>query len=486
MYLDEYKRWLAADLEDADLKPELAKVEGNDDEIKDRFAVALKFGTAGLRGVLGAGTNRMNIYVVRQATQGLANWVLTQGGTQTVAISYDSRLKSDVFAKTAAGVLAANGIKVRIYDALMPVPALSFATRYYECNAGIMVTASHNPSDDNGIKIFNADGFKLPDEVEDEIERIIRGETPEITPSRIGKAYRIDDARGRYIEFAKSSIQNRSLKGTKAVLDCANGAAYYIAPLILKELGVEVIAISTTPNGTNINENCGATHPEEMCRLVREHHADVGISLDGDADRVIFCDADGNVVNGDRIIGLCALDYKAHGRLSNNAIAVTSMSNLGLLAAMKTAGIHVEVTAVGDRYVIEKMREMNLSLGGEQSGHLIFLDYVTTGDGIISALHVLNLMKGKDKPLKELAAFMEEYPQKLVSMPVRERVPIEQLKLLSSVIADADRALQASGRVVVRYSGTENKIRLLVEAKDAADVELWLGKLTEAVKKELA
>ena len=249
---------------------------------------------------------------------------------------------------------------------------------------------------------------------------------------------------------------------------------------------MEVITTAVEPDGFNINAGCGATHPENMSKLVKEYGADVGISLDGDADRVIFCDADGNVVNGDRIIGLCALDYKAHGRLSNNAIAVTSMSNLGLLAAMKTAGIHVEVTAVGDRYVIEKMREMNLSLGGEQSGHLIFLDYVTTGDGIISALHVLNLMKGKDKPLKELVAFMEEYPQKLVSMPVRERVPIEQLKLLSSVIADADRALQASGRVVVRYSGTENKIRLLVEAKDAADVELWLGKLTEAVKKELA
>ena len=239
------------------------------------------------------------------------------------------------------------------------------------------------------------------------------------------------------------------------------------------------------PDGFNINDGCGATHPENMSALVRKYGADVGISLDGDADRVIFCDAEGSVVNGDRIIGLCALDYKARGRLSNNAIAVTSMSNLGLLAAMKKAGIDVIVTAVGDRYVIETMREKNLSLGGEQSGHLIFLDYVTTGDGIISALHVLNLMKQKDKPLRELASFMEEYPQKLLSMPVRERIPIEQLKVLSGVISDADKALQASGRVVVRYSGTENKIRLLVEAKDASDVDLWLGKLTDAVKEEL-
>ena len=409
-------------------------------------------------------------------------------GRKRVVLGKDTRISGYMLENALTAGLTGMGMDV-LSVGPMPTPAVAHLTKSMGAACGIMITASHNPACDNGIKIFSADGFKLPDDVESRIEHYIleseRGN--ELQGSRrIGKAYRIDDARGRYIEFAKSSIKNHSLKGIKAVLDCANGAAYSIAPLIFRELGVEVITTAVEPDGFNINAGCGATHPENMSKLVKEYGADVGISLDGDADRVIFCDADGNVVNGDRIIGLCALDYKAHGRLSNNAIAVTSMSNLGLLAAMKTAGIHVEVTAVGDRYVIEKMREMNLSLGGEQSGHLIFLDYVTTGDGIISALHVLNLMKGKDKPLKELAAFMEEYPQKLVSMPVRERVPIERLKLLSSVIADADRALQASGRVVVRYSGTENKIRLLVEAKDAADVELWLGKLTEAVKKELA
>ena len=444
------------------------------------------FGTDGIRG-------KANVYPITPETalrvgKSIAHVFGAGDNTPKVVLGKDTRLSGYMLETALTSGLVSMGMNV-LEVGPMPTPAVAHLTKSMGADCGIMITASHNPSDDNGIKIFSADGFKLPDDVESRIEHYIleseRGN--ELQGSRrIGKAYRIDDARGRYIEFAKSSIKNHSLKGIKAVLDCANGAAYSIAPLIFRELGVEVITTAVEPDGFNINAGCGATHPENMSKLVKEYGADVGISLDGDADRVIFCDADGNVVNGDRIIGLCALDYKAHGRLSNNAIAVTSMSNLGLLAAMKTAGIHVEVTAVGDRYVIEKMREMNLSLGGEQSGHLIFLDYVTTGDGIISALHVLNLMKGKDKPLKELAAFMEEYPQKLVSMPVRERVPIERLKLLSSVIADADRALQASGRVVVRYSGTENKIRLLVEAKDAADVELWLGKLPEAVKKELA
>ena len=432
------------------------------------------FGTDGIRG-------KANVYPITPETalrvgKSIAHVFGAGDNTPKAVLGKDTRLSGYMLETALTSGLVSMGMNV-LEVGPMPTPAVAHLTKSLGADCGIMITASHNPSDDNGIKIFSADGFKLPDDVEARIEHYIleseRGN--ELQGSRrIGKAYRIDDARGRYIEFAKSSIKNHSLKGIKAVLDCANGAAYSIAPLIFRELGVEVIPTAVEPDGFNINDGCGATHPENMSALV-----------DGDADRVIFCDAEGSVVNGDRIIGLCALDYKARGRLSNNAIAVTSMSNLGLLAAMKKAGIDVIVTAVGDRYVIETMREKNLSLGGEQSGHLIFLDYVTTGDGIISALHVLNLMKQKDKPLRELASFMEEYPQKLLSMPVRERIPIEQLKVLSGVISDADKALQASGRVVVRYSGTENKIRLLVEAKDASDVDLWLGKLTDAVKEEL-
>ncbi|OQA84666.1 MAG: Phosphoglucosamine mutase [Lentisphaerae bacterium ADurb.Bin242] len=444
------------------------------------------FGTDGIRG-------RANVYPITPETalrvgKAIAHVFGAQGQTAPrVVLGKDTRLSGYMLETALTSGLVGMGASVLEIGPL-PTPSIAHLTRSMCADCGIMITASHNPSTDNGIKIFSADGYKLPDEVEDEIERyILAAEQGNdlVGSEKIGKAFRIDDARGRYIEFAKSSIKNHSLKGIKAVLDCANGAAYSIAPLILRELGVEVIATAVNPDGYNINADCGATHPENMTALVRRHHADIGISLDGDADRVIFSDAKGRVVNGDRIMGLCALDYKARNRLANNTIAVTGMSNLGLLAAMKEAEIQVEITQVGDRYVIEKMRELNLNLGGEQSGHLIFLDYATTGDGIISALHVLRLMKRHEKSLHELSRFMEEYPQKLVSLPVRERVPIDQLPLLSAQIREATAALGGSGRVNVRYSGTENKIRVLVEARSASDMERWLGRLTETVKKEL-
>lgn len=440
------------------------------------------FGTDGIRGK--ANEYPITPEIALKVGKAVAQIHANKNGIAKAVIGKDTRVSGYMLETALTSGMLSMGMDVLEIGPL-PTPAVAHLVRSMGADCGIMITASHNPSDDNGIKIFNADGFKLPDEVEDEIEKIIRGETPEITPSRIGKAYRIDDARGRYIEFAKSSIQNRSLKGTKAVLDCANGAAYYIAPLILKELGVEVIAISTTPNGTNINENCGATHPEEMCRLVREHHADVGISLDGDADRVIFSDANGNVVNGDRIIGLCALDYKAEGRLTSDSIAVTSMSNMGLIAAMKKAGITVEITAVGDRYVIERMKEKSIKLGGEQSGHLIFLDYATTGDGIISALHVLKLMKEKNMTLADMAAFMEEYPQHLESMKVKSKPPVAEIPGLPELIAQAEKEFAGEGRVVIRYSGTENKIRVLVECRNAELAGKWIAVLCDHIKKEL-
>ena len=444
------------------------------------------FGTDGIRG-------KANVYPITPETalrvgKAIAHVFRTEGQTAPrVVLGKDTRLSGYMLETALTSGLVGMGASVLEIGPL-PTPSIAHLTRSMCADCGIMITASHNPSSDNGIKIFSADGYKLPDEAEEKIEKyILESEKGNdlVGSDKIGKAFRIDDARGRYIEFAKSSIKNHSLKGIKAVLDCANGAAYSIAPLILRELGVDVIATAITPDGYNINADCGATHPENMTALVKQHHADIGISLDGDADRVIFSDAEGHVVNGDRIMGLCAIDYKARGRLSNNTIAVTSMSNLGLLAAMKEAGINVEITQVGDRYVIEKMREMNLNLGGEQSGHLIFLDYATTGDGIISALHVLRLMKRHGKTLRELSQFMEEYPQKLVSIPVRERVPIDQLPLLSQQIKDATAALGDNGRVNVRYSGTENKIRVLVEARSASDMELWLGRLTDTVKKEL-
>jgi len=351
-----------------------------------------------------------------------------------------------------------------------------------------MITASHNPAKDNGIKIFGPDGFKLTDEMEAEIEQLIFEATlksSEIGTTEIGKAYRIDDASGRYIEFAKSSVDNMCLRGLKIVLDCAHGAAYSVGPSIFEELGAEVIPVGTNPNGRNINDNCGAMHPENLSELVLEHKADIGICFDGDADRVICLDSNGSVVNGDRLIGLCALEYHKEGRLAGDSVVITSMSNLGLHKAMQKAGINVEVTGVGDRYVIECMREKGLKIGGEQSGHIINLDYATTGDGIVTALHILKVIAETGKTLAQLADFMDEYPQELIGINVQNKIPIDELPALEKVITDCEEDLGDDGRTVVRYSGTENKIRVLVEASTQVNVDKWISNISKVIEQEL-
>lgn len=404
-----------------------------------------------------------------------------------VIVGKDTRLSGYMLETALTSGLLSMGMDVLLVGPL-PTPAVAHLIRSMGAGCGIMLTASHNLAADNGIKIFDARGFKLADEVELEIEaHILSGDldSAHISGSAIGKAWRIEDARGRYIEFAKSSIRNRTLQGLKIVLDCANGAAYSIAPPIFRELGAEVIETAVKPDGTNINADCGALHPEHIGRLVREHGADAGIALDGDADRVIFCDAAGNEVNGDRIIGMIALDYKKRGMLSRDTVVVTSMSNLGLHQALRANGIAVEVTDVGDRYVIERMRSGAYNIGGEQSGHIIFSDYATTGDGIITALHVLKLMVESGQTLAELAAFMTVFPQQIRSLPVARKLPLGELPELSELMAVAGRELGDSGRVIVRYSGTENKIRILVEAADAAAVQGWCERLGAAAVREL-
>lgn len=409
-------------------------------------------------------------------------------GNPRVIVGKDTRLSGYMLETALTSGLLSMGMDVFEVGPL-PTPAIAHLTKSMCADCGIMISASHNPASDNGIKLFHRDGFRFPDELEELIEkRILDLERNPIRDgaAKIGKAFRIDDARGRYIEFAKTSIRNRSLCGIKAVLDCANGAGYYTAPLILKEMGVDVIRTATSPDGSNINDRCGALCPQTIIRLVKEHKADIGIALDGDADRVTFCDAEGNVVNGDHIVGFCALDLKNQNRLAHDTVAVTTMTNLGMIEAMHAAGIQTEITDVGARYVIERMQEKGLTLGGEQSGHIIFSDDSTTGDGIISALHVLDLMKTQGKSIAELAAFMVDYPQMLLSEPIRERIPIAELPKLSSTIELAEKALGESGRVIVRYSGTEDQIRVLVEARQAEDVKFWTGKLLEAVKHELS
>ncbi len=444
------------------------------------------FGTDGVRGK--ANQYPITPEVALQLGKAVAQVFGAKGlGNTKAVIGKDTRLSGYMLEAALTSGMLSMGMDV-FGVGPMPTPAVAHLTKSFGAACGVMITASHNPAEDNGIKIFGADGFKLPDETELEIERIILdglNENSASGPTSIGKAYRIDDAKGRYIEFAKSSIKNASLKGLKIVLDCANGAAYSIAPMIFRELGAEVITDATSPDGLNINKGCGATYIDNISGKVIEHGADVGIALDGDADRVIFCDSKGREINGDRMLGMCALDMKKHGDLANNTLVVTSMSNLGLIKAMKANDINVEVTTVGDRYVIENMRANHYNIGGEQSGHIIFMDYVTTGDGIITALHVLQRMIETGKTICELTDFMEEYPQELKSINVNRKPPVAEVPALAKVIKECEETLGDSGRTVVRYSGTENKIRILVEAEHQKDVDLWVGKIEEVINQEL-
>ncbi|WP_288513326.1 phosphoglucosamine mutase [uncultured Victivallis sp.] len=443
------------------------------------------FGTDGIRGK----ANQYPITPEIAMLVGKATAKVLGGGSghKRVVLGKDTRISGYMLENAITSGLLSMGMDVLAVGP-MPTPAVAHLTRSMGAVCGIMITASHNPACDNGIKIFAEDGFKLPDSIELEIEKeMLEGTLAEegVPCENIGKAYRIEDARGRYIEYAKGSIQNLSLRGLRIVLDCANGAAYSIAPLIFRELGAEVIETAVRPDGLNINDGCGALYPENIGRLVREHRADAGIALDGDADRVIFCDANGEEVNGDRIIGMLALAYQRERKLASDTIVVTGMSNLGLMRAMKQAGINVEVTDVGDRYVIERMRGGSFNVGGEQSGHIIFMDYATTGDGIISALHVLKLMKQTGKPLAELAGFMNVFPQEIRSFGVARKTPFAELSRLPAEIDACREALGESGRTIVRYSGTENKIRILVEAEQSDDVRVWIERLSAAAREEL-
>jgi phosphoglucosamine mutase len=443
------------------------------------------FGTDGIRG-------KANVYPITpelalRLGKAIASVFGAKGQGKTRAIiGKDTRLSGYMLETALTSGMISMGMDVYLVGP-MPTPAVAHLTKSMIADVGIMITASHNPSEDNGIKIFDGFGFKLPDDVEDQVEKLLlsKEEIVPDDPSCMGKAYRIDDAGGRYIEYAKNCIDNQSLRGLKVVLDCANGAGYYLNPHIFKELGVEVIKINTSPDGLNINLDCGALHTDKMASLVRTHKADCGIAFDGDADRVIFCDSKGEIVDGDRIITMCALDLKERGHLRNNTVVVTSMSNLGLHKAMEKNGINVVTTNVGDRYVIEAMREGDFVLGGEQSGHIIFKEYATTGDGALGGLMVLALIKRTGKSLTELAQSMEIFPQKLTNIPVREKPALESLTLIQATLKECEAALGTSGRCVLRYSGTENKLRVLLEAETDKDVAFWTDKFIAVIEQEL-
>ncbi|MEY4244346.1 MAG: hypothetical protein RLZZ245_1931 [Verrucomicrobiota bacterium] len=444
------------------------------------------FGTDGIRG-------RVNEFpitaeVALRMGKAVANVLRSSGPTRNrVLVGKDTRISGYMLETALTSGLVSMGMDVFMVGPL-PTPAVAHLTKSMGAAAGIMITASHNPYEDNGMKIFGPDGYKLGDSLEALIERHIMGDEPEpppLPPGKIGKAHRIDDARGRYIEFAKHTADNVALHGLKIVVDCGHGAAYFIAPLIFRELGAEVITTGIQPDGLNINSGCGALHPEHAGELVRRFNADLGISFDGDADRVIFTDANGQVVSGDRILGLCAIGMKEQGKLKRDTLVATVMSNLGLIEAMKNHGIHVETTAVGDRSVIECMRKNGYSFGGENSGHLIFGDHVTTGDGILSALQVLRMMRERGATLAQLAAVMHEYPTELANMPVASKPPLETLPKLQQLMLQATAEFGDSGRHLIRYSGTENKIRVLVEHREAEEVRAWVARFSTAIHEEI-
>ncbi len=424
------------------------------------------FGTDGVRGV--ANLEPMTSEIAMQLGRAAAHIFMRRAGRHQVVIGKDTRLSGYMLESALTSGICSMGVDVLLVGP-MPTPAIAFLTRSLRADAGVVISASHNPYQDNGIKFFSNQGFKLPDEVEARIEQlIVSDEIKHLRPTAdaIGKAYRIGDAEGRYIEFVKRSVpRDLDFQGIKLVVDCANGAAYKVAPTVLRELGAEIEVIANTPDGMNINDQCGAVHPERLQEAVRRHGAHVGIALDGDADRAIFVCEQGEIVDGDHVMAALGLDLHTQGRLACQTVVGTVMSNFGLELAMKKAGIHLMRTPVGDRYLMERMLADGYNFGGEQSGHFIFLDHNTTGDGLISALQILSLMKRTGKPLSELAKAMTAVPQILLNVKVKHKPDLNQIPDIQQAIKSAEETLNGSGRVLVRYSGTEALLRIMVEGE---------------------
>jgi phosphoglucosamine mutase len=410
-------------------------------------------------------------------------------GRHKIVIGKDTRLSGYMLENAISSGILSMGVDV-LFIGPLPTPGVAYVTRSLRADAGIVITASHNPYADNGIKFFRADGYKLDDKIEDEIEHLVfSGEIENIRPTAdaVGKAVRIDDALGRYIEFAKSSFpRGLTLEGLRVVVDCAHGAAYKSTPCVLRELGAEVIVYGNQPDGMNINRDCGSMHPEQVCRKVVEHKACIGIAHDGDADRVLLFDEKGRLIDGDDIMAIAALDMLAQKTLARKTLVATVMSNAGLEAAIKKAGGKITRTDVGDKNVMDEMIRGGFNFGGEQSGHLIFRDHGTTGDGLVAALQILRIMKAKNTPLSNLAKCWMRFPQLVTNIRVRVKKPFEQLDGLTKLVAEAENELQAQGgRVFLRYSGTEPKARLLLEGRDAASLKKWSDKICGVIQKQI-
>ena len=444
------------------------------------------FGTDGIRGV--ANQYPMTAEMALALGRSVAEHFRQRDKRCRVVIGKDTRLSGYMFESALEAGIVSAGADVMLVGPL-PTPAIAFITASMRADAGVVISASHNPFQDNGIKLFGPDGFKLPDDIELEIEQRIVNPEP-LTPGpepRIGKAVRLDDAEGRYVQYLKDSFpKDRTLDGIRVVVDCANGAAYRAAPQVFAELGAEVTSLSVEPNGRNINDDCGALHPGKVSVEVRRTHSAIGIALDGDADRVILTDERGEFVDGDHIMAILGTRFMAQGKLPGATVVATVMSNLGLERALAARKAKLLRTAVGDRYVVEAMREGGFTLGGEQSGHIVFLQEATTGDGLLAALQVLSVMVQEGRPLSELARLMTRYPQVLLNFSVDRKVPLDQLPAVAALVAQVEAALGGEGRVLVRYSGTEPKARVMIEGTDEAVIRAHAEDISECLRKALA
>jgi phosphoglucosamine mutase len=444
------------------------------------------FGTDGIRGI--ANVDPMTGEMALQLGRAIAHLFKEVKGRHRIVVGKDTRLSGYMLETALASGICSMGADVMLVGPL-PTPGIAFITTSMRANAGVVISASHNPYYDNGIKIFSHDGFKLPDQMEQQIEELILSNhlhSLRPTAKEVGKAYRIDDAIGRYVVFLKNTFPNDlTLDGLRIALDCANGATYRVAPAVFEELGAEVIPMGVDPDGENINADCGSLHPEVVGRLVLEKGGDIGMALDGDGDRIVFVDRNGKVVDGDHILAICGLQLLSKKRLKKNTLVTTVMSNMGLDRAIKAVGGKVVRTQVGDRYVVEEMVRGDYNLGGEQSGHTIFLEYNTTGDGILTALQVLAIMKQKERPLDELAKAMEPFPQVLYNVKVKEKKDFSELPEIGERIKKIEKSLGPSGRILIRYSGTELLLRIMVEGEDETKLHQHAQDIVELVKKHI-
>jgi phosphoglucosamine mutase len=425
------------------------------------------FGTDGIRAMVNR--HPMTPETVLRIGMAAACLMREKHGRNMILIGKDTRLSGYLIESALTSGICSMGMNVTLVGPL-PTPGVAFLTRTLRLDAGIVISASHNPFEDNGIKFFSSQGFKLPDELESKIEQLVLDD--ELLKNRpggaeIGKAYRLDDATGRYIEYIKSTIpKGITFEGMKIIVDCANGAAYKTTPWLLREMGAEVISLNDKPDGLNINSDCGSLNPKRLKKAVVFHKADAGIAHDGDADRTIFCDEKGAIVDGDKVMGIWAVEMKRSGQLKNDTVVSTVMSNLGLEKYLETHGIRMIRTKVGDRYVVERMLSGGYNFGGEQSGHIVFLDHNTTGDGPLTAMQLLYLMKKRDSSLSKLSKDIKLFPQILLNVGVDQKLDIRKIPEIEYAVRSAEKRLAGRGRVLVRPSGTEPKIRVMLEGED--------------------